>query len=270
MRFPKFVVVTVVAASMLTGQEKADPVKLPNPEAAIIPVKTLSGEAFSRLARMLKVFNVPYEADEQLRTIVVYAPKDIVDQMRKVVEQLDRPGSEAAIGRNIDMSLAFLLCSTRTNSAPSQIPADLEPVAKQLRAATPYKSISVLDVVPLRVQEGKDTEQNSQIAGLSESVPNQPAMVQLRARPQAIIRRDSDRYVRFDAIRVYFRVPYVTSSFKGGENANALISTNYQFRDLTLATSGDFKEGQKTVLGKISGVNEDSALFVVVSVKILD
>jgi hypothetical protein len=189
--------------------------------------------------------------------------------MRKVVEQLDRPGSEAAIGRNIDMTLAFLLCSTKANIAPSEIPADLEPVAKQLRVATPYKSVSVLDVVPLRLQEGKDAEQNSQIAGLSEGVQGQSA-AQLRIRPQAIIRKEADRYVRFDFIRINFRVPYVVNPFKGAENSNALISTQYQFRDLTLNTSGDFKEGQKTVLGKISGVNEDSALFVVVSVKILD
>jgi hypothetical protein len=270
MRFLKYAAVTVVAASLLMGQEKADPVKLPNSEAAIIPVKTLTGDAFNRLAKMLRVFNVRYEADEQLRTIVVYAPKDVVDQMRKVVEQLDRPGSEAAIGRNIDMTLAFLLCSTKANSAPSEIPADLEPVAKQLRAATPYKSISVLDVVPLRLQEGKDAEQNSQIAGLSENIQGPSTTARLVIRPQAIIRKDADRYVRFDYIRVFFRVPYTTSSFKGGENANALISTNYQFRDLTLGTSGDFKEGQKTVLGKISGISEDGALFVVVSVKILD
>jgi len=95
-------------------------------------------------------------------------------------------------------------------------------------------------------------------------------MAQLRIRPEAIIRKEADRYVRFDFIRINFRVPYVVHPFKGAENANALISTQYQFRDLNLNTSGDFKEGQKTVLGKISGVNEDSALFVVVSVKILD
>jgi len=271
MRFPKFVVLTVVVASLLTGQEKAGPVKLPNPEAAIIPVKTLTGDAFNRLAKMLKVFNVPYEADEQLRTIVVYAPKDIVDQMRKVVEQLDRPGSQAAIGRNFDMTLAFLLCSTKSLQTSAAVPSDLEPVVKQLRAATPYTSFSAVDVVPIRVQEGKNTEQKAQVPGLSE-VEGNPASVDIRILPDAIVRKEADRYVRFQWIRVNFRIPYMTSLMKQAASGAqpALAATQFNIREVGINTSGDFKEGQKTVLGKISGVNEDSALFVVVSVKILD
>jgi len=76
------------------------------------------------------------------------------EQMRKVVNELDRPGSEASIGRNIDMTMTFLKCSTKPASGASTLPADLEPVARQLRAATQYKDVEVWDVVPLRLQEG--------------------------------------------------------------------------------------------------------------------
>ena len=83
-------------------------VNLPAREAVIIPVKTLTGDSFDRLVRLLSVFHADYSADKNLRTIIVYAPKDVVEQMRKVVNELDRPGSEAAIGRNIDMTMTFL------------------------------------------------------------------------------------------------------------------------------------------------------------------
>src|SRR3954447_1164195 len=82
-------------------------------EAVIIPVRTLTGDAFDRLVRLLQVFSGPgvkYSADSQMRTIVVYAPKDVVTQMRRVIEDLDKPGSEAALGRNIEMTLTFLRC----------------------------------------------------------------------------------------------------------------------------------------------------------------
>src|SRR5207253_11241070 len=82
-------------------------------EAVIIPVKTLSGDSFNRLVKLLGVFNARYTADHKLRTIVVYAPKEVVSQMRRVIAELDRPGSEAAIGHNIEMTLAFLRCSTK-------------------------------------------------------------------------------------------------------------------------------------------------------------
>src|SRR5262245_10009316 len=89
-------------------------------EAVMIPVKTLSGDAFNRLAKMLNVFNVKIAADDKLRVILVYASPETVAEIRKVVEQLDRPGSEAAVGRNIEMTLSFLRCST--NDLPASVP----------------------------------------------------------------------------------------------------------------------------------------------------
>jgi hypothetical protein len=44
----------------------------------------------------------------------------------------------------------------------------------------------------------------------------------------------------------------------------------FQFMDLGLTTAGDFMEGQKTVLGKVSGMEEDTAIFVVIALKVLD
>lgn len=230
-----------------------------SPEAVIIPVKTLSGDAFNRLARMLDIFGVPYKADDQLRTIVAYGPKDKVAQMRAVVEQLDRPGSEAAIGRNVDMTLTFLLCSTKPAAADRAAPADIEPVVRQLRAATPYKDITVLDSVPVRIQEGRESQQSGHLPGLPLKVPGQPPSFNSIIRTEAVIHKDSGRFVRFSRIDLSFSFPYPT----GGQG-------QWQVARLGVVTAGDFKEGQKTVLGKISGIDDDSALFVVIALKILD
>ena len=35
-------------------------------------------------------------------------------------------------------------------------------------------------------------------------------------------------------------------------------------------TAGDFMEGQKTVLGKVSGIDDESAVFAVIALKVLD
>src|SRR5262249_46368376 len=120
----------VMAATLVSGQDKPNQVKHEAWDAAIIPVKTLSGDSFRRLVNLLAVFNASCRGDEKLHAIVVYAPKDVVAQMRHVVEELDRPGSEAAIGHNIDMTLAFLRCSTRAASEKREFPADLEAAAR--------------------------------------------------------------------------------------------------------------------------------------------
>src|ERR1051325_7983885 len=128
----RFWISMFVAAGLLAAQEaKPQDAKPPDPpEAVIIPVKTLSGDSFKRLLGLLSVFNAHMTGDDKLRTIVVYAPKDVTDQIRRVVAELDRPGSEAAVGRNIEMTMTFLRCPTKTPAESRPLPADLEPVAK--------------------------------------------------------------------------------------------------------------------------------------------
>src|SRR5580698_9584501 len=158
MRLLRIAIPLVLAAGGLYSQDKAPdkPAEAkPEYDAAIIPVKTLTGDSFTRLVQMLKVFNAQFQADDKLRVIVVYAPLDVVEKMKKVVAALDQPGSEAAIGRNIEMTLSFLRCSARAPAQPSVLPADMEPVARQLRAATQYKDIELLDTLPLHLQEGR-------------------------------------------------------------------------------------------------------------------
>ena len=256
MRLKITIVTMMFAASLLCGQEKAE-----SPEAVLIPVKTLRGDSFNRLAKLLGVFGAKFTADDKLRTIVVYAPKDVVAQMRRVVEQLDQPGSEAAIGRNIEITLAFLRCFTTAQPDGHPLPADLEPAAKQLRAATQYKTIQLWDVVPLHLQEGKETSHTFRLPGTA-AIPNAMSTAHLRIRPEVVSLRDSGRYVRFDPIDIFFKIPYATGSLPNG--------VQFSYSEVGFNTAGDFKEGQKTVLGKISGLDDETAIFVVISLKVLD
>ena len=261
MRLPIVISTILIATGMVVAQEKPEPF-----EAAIIPVKTLSGDSFNRLAKLLHVFGAKFSADDKLRTIVVYAPKDVVAQMRHMVEQLDQPGSEAAIGRNIELTLAFLRCFMSPQPNPNPLPVELEAVAKQLRAATQYKDIQLWDTSPLHIQEGKDTVHSFR---LPDTLPNRSNAVstgQLRIRPEAVVRKDTGRYVRFDVMDIRFKIPHITNI--GGNGG--LTPLQFDYIDVGLNTAGDFKEGQKTVLGKVSGIDEESAIFVVISLKILD
>jgi hypothetical protein len=266
------VTVSVLAAHLVSGQDKPSEVKQEAPEAVIIPVKTLSGDSFRRLVNLLAVFKASYQGDEKLRTIVVYAPKDVVAQMRRVVEELDRPGSEAAIGHNIEMTLALLRCSTKLSSEKRELPADLEAAARQLRAATQYKDIQLWDVVPLHLQEGKDAEQNMRLPAAVPGMQGMYATGQVHVRVEAVIRKETGRYVRFDVMRIDFRIPQASPTFQPGvgQGINPLVNSQFNYINVGLNTAGDFKEDQKTVLGKISGIDDESAIFAVISLKVLD
>jgi len=259
----------LLAAGLLQAQEKP-PEPVPGPrEAAIIPVKTLTGDSFNRMINLLRVFPADLRADDNLRTIVVYAPKEVVEQIRRVVNELDRPGSEAAIGRNIEMTMSFLRCSSKADPAAAALPADLEPVAKQLRAATQYKTIELWDVVPLRLQEGKDSDETLRLPSVGLPAGTF-ARANIRVRPDAVTRKDQGRFVRFGSLRIGFTVPIVTGATRQANGEPMPGPIQYQYQDFGINTAGDFMEGQKTVLGKVSGMDEDSAIFVVIALKVLD
>jgi hypothetical protein len=65
--------------------------------------------------------------------------------------------------------------------------------------------------------------------------------------------------VRFARVDLGFRISYLT-----GAGANTSVF------DVGLNTSGDFQEGQKTVLGKVSGVEDGDAILAVIGLKVLD
>ncbi|HXE62893.1 MAG TPA: hypothetical protein VN519_05100 [Bryobacteraceae bacterium] len=263
MRLRAAALILALAATLTYGQTPA--AEAPPQEALqaeVIHVTTLTGDAFDRLVNLLSVFKASIRSDTQLRTIVVYAPKDVVAQMRRVVAELDTPGSDAAIGRNIEMTLTLLRCSQKPSS-DTKLPADLEPVAKQLRAATQYKDIQLWDTIPLRLQEGKDTTETMQLPGSTGTANQAPTTVSLWFTTEAATRKGDKWSVRFRRASMDFRIPIITGTFKDGSGPQ------YSYQNVGLNTAGDFLEGQKTVLGKISGADSDTTIFAVISLKVL-
>lgn len=243
-------------------QEKAQADAGHEPRVAeIIQVKTLNGDAFDRLLTLLSVFPAQFKGDSQMRTILVYGSKDVVAQMRRVVEELDRPGSEAAIGRNIDATITLLRCSAKAPAAPEALPPDMESVARQLRTTMQCKDVQLWDVVPMRLQEGKEATERLRLPG--ELAEGYFGRATFTIRPDAVYRKDQGRYVRFGKVQLDFQVPYVTGAFPGGNK-------QFGYSDLSLHTSGDFMEGQKTVLGKVSGASDEDSVFAVITLKVLD
>jgi hypothetical protein len=247
-----------------TPPSAALPVVLPGPvtvppvnfEAEVITVKTLTGDSFNRLVDLLKVFRADIRGDSQLRTIVVYAPRDVLTQVHRVIDQMDRPGSEAALGKNIEMTLTLLRCSPKAPATPEAIPPDMESVVRQLRNSTQYKDIEVWDVVPMHLQEGMDARETLRLPGSNPS--GHPSMATIQIHPDAVYRKDQGRAVRFSRLYLDFKIPVGNGS------------TGISFMDSSLHTSGDFMEGQKTVLGKVSGNGEEDAIFAVIALKVLD
>lgn len=251
--------IILLAAGLVFAQDKPGENVQPLVSEAI-PVKTLTGDSFNRLLGLLSVFqNAQVQGDKDLRTIVVYAPRDVVDQMRRVVEQLDRPGSEAAIGTNIDMTLTLLRCTATPAATPAPLPPDMDSVARQLRNAASCKNVELWDALPLRLQEGKDAHQDLVMPGTQGDLAT---TWQIDIHPEAVYRKNQARYVRFSKVNLTLREPIETGTFQARKQ--------YTYQQVGLRTSGEFVEGQTTVVGKVSSSVDGDSIFALIELRVLN
>ncbi len=259
MKIMRLAILLAAGAMGYAAQEKTAPNEA-NFESAVIPVKSLTGDSFKRLVSMLEVFrnSARVSADDRLRIVVVYGPGPTIAQMRKVVAELDKPGSEASVGRNIELEMTFLRCGGGEGQVRGPMTPAMEAVAKQLRAASLCKDVQVWDTMPMQLQEGKQASADTTLPVITPNEQAARPMVQTVVQVESVISKPSGRFVRFDKFNVQLRIPYTAKNFP----------SSVQYFSTGLVTSGEFKEGQKTVLGKISGSEPDGPVFVVVSFKL--
>lgn len=268
-----------LVGAMLGRAQSAAPKAEPNPKeeaapgfaasapkvAVIIPVKNLTGDAFERLSQLLKAFGAEFKADSQLRVILVYAPKEVADQMRRVVEELDRPGSLAAAGRNLEIALQLVRCGTGAANSEMPLPPDLEPVAKQLRATMGCKSVELWENIPVRLQEGMSHQARfrlySKPQGIEEKLGAFPS-VELTMWVEAVVNRPDGRYVRLRELLATFTIPLIREHEDGRNRLE-------RYERYNLRTAAELKEGQRTVLGKV-GLDNGSSVFLVLTPKVVD
>lgn len=244
-------------------------------EASVIPVKSLSGDSFIALNNLLNTVFKDYRisGNQRLSVILVYAPQTVVEQVRRVVEQLDDPKSSVSLARNVDATLTLLRCSTAARAAATPLPGDLETTAKQIRAMTQYRSVELWDTVPLRLTERNRTEAT---VVLPRGAGQQPIRGSLSVTMEAVRQKPAGRYITLSQVSGTFQ------ESGGDKNPSQSITTASQVSAMfqesspdkipaqSIVTAGDFLEGQKTVIGKMPGADDGEAIFIVVQLKVLD
>ena len=103
------------------------------------------------------------------------------------------------------MNLTFLRASTKAPAQPESLPAELEAVARQLRAATQYKDIRIWETVPLHLQEGTNAEQTARLPLIPGA--STPSTATILIRTEGVIRKESGTFVRFNWLKFKIRVP---------------------------------------------------------------
>jgi hypothetical protein len=190
--------------------------------------------------------------------LILSGNKDTVAGFEEMIKQLDVP---PAVKKNIETTVYMIVASSQAGSV-TPMPAELDPVVRQLKGVFTYKGYRVLDSFVLRSRDGEAGDTSGFVPPLPET--NVPAsnkiIYQFRYHRVTADGGDGGRVVRFDALKLAMKVPVVVDG-KGAIN----------YLDLGIATDVDVPEGKKVVVGKTSAVEgSDGALILVISAKVVD
>jgi hypothetical protein len=200
-----------------------------------------------QLANLFRAFGATVQPEGDLKVISVRAPKEVLAAIEESLQRLDVPQVPA---KNVQLE-AYLLTASGQGSSVN-IPADLEPVIKQLKSVFNYQGFRLLGTMSLIGRDGTPGSVSGLLPPVSDST--QPTSCTFRVRSVAITSEEKEPTIRINdlVLQLDFRD-------KLSMPRNAIISTSI-----------DVHEGQKVVVGKANIDNADSALILILTAKVVD
>ena len=231
-------------------QEKAQPI--PDKLGLIQKIFEVKYADVAQLANVLGYF-APVQANRELRVILVKGSPKVVATIENAIKRFDVPPAPA---KNIDLTAYLLVASAQAISG--SIPAELDAVIKQLKGVFKYQAFRLLDTLVVRSRNGWQGELNGVAPRNADEVNVPPTLYQFRFESARITSDNTGQMIRIDGLRLGARVP-----IKQGNG-------DWTYLDTGINTNIDVREGQKVVVGKATIAGSDSALFLVLTAKVVE
>jgi len=192
------------------------------------------------VADVLSVFGYGIKPDREMHVVAVSAPAEAMSAIEDAVKRLDVP---AAAPKDIDLVVYMVVASDQA-SAGTELPADLQPVATELKKIFSYKTFRLLDSILLRTQPG-----NRAFAEGVISPSGDKTFYSFAVQPSVVTEDAKERLIRLDNLRLDMHMP---GDRKAGINTEVLA-----------------REGQRVVVGK-ANMGADQSLILVVTAKVTE
>jgi hypothetical protein len=191
------------------------------------------------LANVLSVFGYHIEANRDLHVLAVAAPHDVMAAIEDAIKRLDVP---AAAPKDVDL-IVYLVLASQQSDGSGGIPAELQPVANELKGVLSFKSFRMLDSILLRTQPGNRATASGIIGGADKT------LYDFSVNPSTVTEDPKGRLIRLDNLTLNLHLP------SGGAGIHTEITV---------------REGQKVVVGKSNMGGTDQALILVVTAKVTE
>jgi hypothetical protein len=188
--------------------------------------------------------------------LILSGPKDTITGFEEIVKQLD---VAPVAKKNIETTVYMVVASMQAPSG-AIVPAELEPVVKQLKAVFGYKGYRLLDSFVLRSRDTEKAITNGFLTPLDTALPAGTKInYQFQYNRVSLDGSETSRSIRYDGLKLSIKVPV------------SGVAGQFSYVDAGISTDLDVPEGKKVVVGKTSAVEgADSALILVISAKVVD
>ena len=206
----------------------------------------------TRISSLIPVSNsVTMRIDPSGKFVVFRGEKLLVESMEEVLKRIDVAP--------VNVELVFeLLAGSKLSGKTVEVPQALSGVVKEMKALFGFQTVSLIDMIDLRVQEGRDADSSGLLSSMMEDKSGPKATYQLHVRQVVANGSKGSRQIRIGEVRFGGKIPMIDA--KG----------NFQLYENSIHTGLDIKEGQRVVVGKVGLDPSSNPFFLVVSAKVVE
>lgn len=203
-------------------------------------------------------------ANKGLKTLTLSGNVDVVAAMEQIVRQLDvaptpPPSFKMPMPKDIETT-AYLLVASDSAGPDQSMPAQIEPVLKQLRSTFSYKSYQLLDTIILRSRERMSASATGVV-----SLPGEPTRgVTYNFGYTIAGLEETGDTVHFD------RLSLNLNFLQGETTIGADGRPHPTVQNAGFNTSLDLRIGQMAVVGKTNFEVGNNSLITVIAAKIVN
>jgi hypothetical protein len=232
MKMKRLLFAVMLLAAPLLGQQ-------PEYVQKLVQLKYADPMAVSRLIR---IFGAEFTLDPEMKVIGLKGTRDQVTAAEAGIKQLDVPT------KNVELTVYFVTGSDKPGAlGGNPIPPDLQSVIAQLKTTFTFKNYALLDVLTLRTR----TNSRAETSGVLDASLT-PRVTTFNIGSITI---GEDGTLRIERMHAGVRIPITTDK------------PNYL--DTGITQNIDIKEGQKIVVGRSSLAGPDTALFLILTARVI-
>lgn len=169
---------------------------------------------------------------------------------------------------NLDTQL-YLIVGTNQDVAESKLPAQLDPVVKQMRATLPFKNYRLAATLINRVKNEGGLNLSwigGPLAALSGIAPAMtPSFSQFKVRQVKLTRTsEGQQMVQMQGFNFGARIPIQTS---GAIAASGAVAPTFNYENTGLATDISMRESEPVIVGTLNVGPSGDAIILVVAAK---